>query len=316
MREIRHSEVKDFTDRDLQDVYAKVEDLDVVGIESFKDDFISHLASDPCIDGVALPWLETHDLVRLRMKEISIWAGINGHKKSTVLSQVLLWAAKEVRVGLASFEMPIHYTAKMMCKQAACSDTPPESYGHRFIDWAAKRFLWYRVLGGVEPIQCLGAIVAMAKRGAKIIAIDNLQFTGVTEDMVRERLFFNQLIGLAEALDIHIAIVHHVRKPERGGDEFVPSRFDVRGSSSLVDQAHLLFIVWHNKKRNRILRQQEMGLPLTEKDTEVLQQEEDLKLIVAKQRNAPFEGTIRLWECKGQSFKKHSKGKSLILEDV
>jgi len=36
MREIRHSEVKDFTDRDLQDVYAKVEDLDVVGMSHLK----------------------------------------------------------------------------------------------------------------------------------------------------------------------------------------------------------------------------------------------------------------------------------------
>lgn len=316
MRQIPQSEVQDFTDKDLQRIFGEVEDGDVVGIDQFKDIFLDHLTADPSLEGIPLPWAKTQTLARLRPAEISVWAGINGHKKSTVLSQCLLWASSKVKVGLASFEMPIHLTAKMMCKQAACTNNPPREYGERFTKWIEDRFYWYRVLGGVEPIQCLGAIHAMAKRGCKIIAIDNLQFTGVTEDIVRERLFFNQLIGLAESLNIHICIVHHVRKPERGGDEYVPTRFDVRGGGTIVDQAHVLFIVWHNKKKAEVIRKQDMGLTLTDKERQIIDEECDLKLVVAKQRNAGFEGTIALYETPGQAFKEYRKSPKLVMECI
>jgi len=311
---IPRREVEDFTDADLRNIYAEVEDVDVVSIDAFAEQFLSRLEESPTTTGIAFPWLATHDQVRFRLGEVSLVAGVNGHKKSTVLSQILLWAAKEVKVGLASFEMDIEDTAKLMAKQSVAVDTPSREFGQRFINWMTERFYWYRVLGGVSPIQCLGAIVAMARRGCKIIAIDNLQFTGVTEDAERERLFFNQLIGLASAMKIHICIIHHVRKPPTGGDEYVPTRFDVRGSSSLVDQVHLLMIVWHNKKRSRIKQKHEYGMPITPKEQEVIDNEPDLKLIVAKQRKAPFEGTIRLYESRGQAFRLGEHGQTPKME--
>jgi twinkle protein len=311
---IPRQEVEDFTDSDLREIYAKVEDVDVIGIEEFSDSFIERLSENPVTSGIALPWFETEDKVRLRMGEVSLIAGINGHMKSTVLSQILLWAAKDQPVGLASFEMDIEDTAKLMCKQSAAIDNVAPEYGKKFAAWLSGRFYWYRVLGGVSPIQCLGAIVAMARRGAKVIAIDNLQFTGVTEDNERERLWFNQIIGLASAMKIHICILHHVRKPQHGGDEYVPTRFDVRGSSSLVDQVHLLMIAWHNKRRSRILQKQEYGQPLDSRETDILQNECDFRLIVAKQRKAPFEGSIPLYLAPGQAFKFRKTGKPPTME--
>lgn len=316
MNVISHREVEDFTDKDLQSIYSQVEDLDVVGIESFSEDFLEHLESNPTQSGVCLPWSEVSDLVRLRPSEISVWAGINGHQKSTVLSQCLTYAAQHVKVGLASFEMPLVDTSKLMCQQSASSDHPPREYGERFIRWAKNRIYWYRVLGGVKPLQCLGAISAMAKRGCKVVAIDNLQFTGVTDDTERERLFFNQLVGLAEALKIHICVVHHVRKPERGGDEYVPTRFDVRGGGTITDQAHLLFIVWHNKLRKSALQKQEYRAQLTAREIEEVENGSDLKLIVAKQRSSEFEGTINLYQTAGRSFKKSKNGQKLFIEGI
>ena len=311
---IPRKEVEDFTDADLRDIYAQVEDVDVVSIDAFQDEFLDRLEQNVHTTGVGFPWPQTHDKVRFRMGEVSLVAGVNGHKKSTVLSQLLLWATQEVKVGLASFEMDIADTAKLMAKQAAAVDVPARQLGERFVQYIQDRFYWYRVLGGVTPIQCLGAVVAMARRGCKIIALDNLQFTGVTEDAERERLFFNQLIGLASAMQIHICVVHHVRKPHTGGDEYVPTRFDVRGSSSLVDQVHLLMIVWHNKRRARIKTKIEYGMTLDKREQEVIENEPDLKLIVAKQRKAPFEGTIQLYESKGQAFHFGKHGKPIRMD--
>jgi twinkle protein len=305
----------DFTDKDLQAIFAKSEAADVIGIDSFEDKFLARIRGGAGMSGFTLPWPDTHHQVRMQTGAVSLWCGINGHKKSTCISQVALHIARDVQVGIASFEMKLEDQAFMMCKQAAASDSVAESYARRFSEWVHDRVCWYRALGGVQPLEALGAIAAMADRGCKFIVVDNLQFCGVTDDIERERLFCNQLIGMAEAKDIHIAVVHHVRKPQSGGDEYLPTRFDVRGGGTIVDQAHMLFICWHNKKRARLVEALELGFTPNEKEQKLLD-EPDFKLVVAKQRHAPFEGTFKLWEGKGQTFKKRKDSRPVILEEI
>lgn len=296
----------DFTDADLQEIYRQSEAADVITIPQIRDEFLAEIQADPQATGYSLPWQDTEHLVRLRTGELSVWAGINGHKKSTVISQVAVHVAQHARVGVASFEMRLTDTAKMMCKQAGAVDDVTLDFAEDFLGWSDERIFLYRALGGVSALEALGCISAMADAGCKLIVVDNLQFCGVTDDIERERLFVNQLVGLADALNVHIAMVHHVRKPQSGGDEYIPTRFDVRGGGTIVDQAHLLFICWHNKKKAEYEKMQELGVPLGEKGAEVLKQP-NFKLIVAKQRHAPFEGTINLWEGKGQTFRRQSQ---------
>jgi twinkle protein len=314
MNRIPRREVEDFTDRDLQEIYAQVEELDVVGIDAFKDEFLASIEVQSEASGTPLPFPNTEDKLRLRETEVSVWAGINGHKKSTLLSQILVHAAKRHPVGLASFEMRLQDTAKMMCKQAAAVDVVAKEFAEDFISWSRDRIWWYRALGSVTPLQALGCVSAMAKRGVKLIALDNLQFMGVTDDPERERLFFNQLIGLAEALKVHIAIVHHTRKPQQGGDEYVPTRFDVRGGSTITDQAHLLIITWHNKIRAMAKRKMNDGIPLTEREAAEMSDGVDQRLIVAKQRHHHWEGTIALFEGPGQTFKRSESANSIRVD--
>jgi len=315
MNRIPRREVEDFTDKDLQEIYAQVEELDVVGIDAFKDDFLDSISIKTESYGTPLPWPNTDDKLRLRDGEVSVWAGINGHKKTTLLSQILVHAAQHHPVGLASFEMRLQDTAKMMCKQAAAVDVVAREFAEDFVEWSRGRIWWYRALGSVTPLQALGCVSAMAKRGVKLVALDNLQFMGVTDDSERERLFFNQLISLAEALKIHIAVVHHVRKPQQGGDEYVPTRFDVRGGSTITDQAHLLCITWHNKIRATAKRKMEDGFSLTEKEALQIAEGVDQRLIVAKQRHHNWEGTLALFEGPGQTFKR-SEGANNIRVDI
>jgi hypothetical protein len=56
-----------------------------------------------------------------------------------------------------------------------------------------------------------------------------------------------------------------------------------------------------------------MGEKLNEKEQLILA-EPDLKLIVAKQRNGPYEGHINLWEGKGLTFKKAEGHRSMHIE--
>jgi hypothetical protein len=40
-------------------------------------------------EGLTLPWLKTHDLIRLRDGEVSVWGGINGHGKALCLDTLI-----------------------------------------------------------------------------------------------------------------------------------------------------------------------------------------------------------------------------------
>lgn len=300
----------DFTNKDLQEIYRRSEAADVVALRTVEDELMERIHREPGSFGMPLPWRDLDDKIRLRTGEISVWAGINGHKKSTIISQVALHIAMDCPVGIASFEMKLTDTAHMMCKQVGAVDNVHEELAKDFLDWADNRLWMYRALGGVLPLEVLGAISALADKGCKLIVIDNLQFCGVTDDIEKERLFVNQLVGLSDALDVHIAVVHHVRKPASGGDEYVPTRFDVRGGGTIVDQAHYLFICWHNKQRATWQKFKAMGQTNPKLD-EKMKDEPDFKLILAKQRHAEFEGSIRLYQGKGQTFKRHETSESL-----
>ncbi|WP_051230185.1 AAA family ATPase [Haliea salexigens] len=304
----------DFTDQDLQAIYAETEFNSLRRPVEFRDQVLHRLQHPNEISGLKLPWSRTHTRVRLRSGEISIWAGINGHRKSTLLNQVALWASRDVTVGIASFEMPVEGLVHLMCQQGSGSPSPNPQWAGSMIDWLNTRMWFYDRLGSVPPLEVLGAIHAMANEGCKFVIVDSLSMCRVSDDMERERLFMSELVSLAKALDIHVALVHHVRKPGSGGDEYIPSRFDVKGNGAIVDLAQNLFIVWADKKRANLLRMQEMGVSLDAKSLEYLKDSSDQKLIVAKQRHGEFEGAIRLYHHPSRQFTENERRAEFLTE--
>ena len=111
----------------------------------------------------------------------------------------------------------------------------------------------------------------------------------------------SMLVQLAKGFNIHIALVHHARKPDKGGDEYMPTRFDALGSTSISQLSSILAIVWSDKKKQRLLDQQELGVELTAEDEEYLNRP-DTRIVVAKNRHIPFEGTIALWQHESRQF--------------
>jgi twinkle protein len=286
----------DFTDSRVHEFIAQQEAQEVRSGEHYRFALLERLNGSEALTGIPLPWANTHDKVRLRDGEVSIWAGINGHMKSSLLGQVALWAAREHKVGIMSFEMPVPVTLERLCMQAAGSMSPAVRFGNDFCSWMENRLWFYDRLDSVPPERVLGCVLHMARDlGIKLIVIDCLIFVkGITRDHEKESAFMSTLSALAKALQIHVALVHHIRKPERGGDEYIPTRFDVRGAGELVDMCSLLFIVWNDKKRRRLQQLQDQGISITSDDLEYLRDKPDQRLIVAKQRNGSFEGTIAL----------------------
>lgn len=304
---------EDFTNQELQAIFAKAESHAVRSIGEFTDQVLELIERPHEVRGIKLPWGKTHGLVRLRPKEASIWAGINGHRKTTLLNQVALWATREVPVGIASLEMPVEGLVKSMVTQAAGATSPTREFTTKLVQRLHRQMWFYDRIGSIPPIEALGAIHALSMAGCKLVVLDSLAMCRVTDDMERERLFMAELTSLAKALDIHIAVVHHVRKPQSGGDEFVPSRFDVKGSGAIVDIVQNLFICWANKARAEAERKVSLGYTLTDREQECLDKQPDQKLIVAKQRFAEFEGPISLWHHPSRQFVGDASGKPMHL---
>ena len=108
----------------------------------FLNEVKKRLANGVEVCGDKLPWPKTHEKVRLRPGEVSLWAGINGHGKSLVLGQVLLWLPGDVKILIASMEMQPAATIERMCKQSLGTGTPSDQYVDEFGDLTENIYIY------------------------------------------------------------------------------------------------------------------------------------------------------------------------------
>lgn len=259
----------------------------------WRDDLVRSTHSPDRIAGARLPWRKTHDLVRFRPEEVSLWQGINGHGKSQLLGQVAMClAAQDEPVCLASFEMKPLTSLKRMLRQVAKCDSPSANMAERLIDWLDKRFWFYDQAGTVTPAMIYKVVGYSAERlGCKHIVIDSMmKCVRGEEDKDGQKDFLDRLTALARDLKIHIHLVHHVRKTE--SEDKIPGKFDARGSMTISDQVDNFFTVWRNKAKERTVERQSRNGGIVEPD--VLAQP-DARLVCDKQRNGEWEGSIALW---------------------
>src|SRR5260221_6519766 len=92
----------DFAAFEAAPEYAKVQPA-----SNFVDEVIASLtAGHTEAAGAYSPWRKVDNVLRFRNGEVTVWAGINGHGKSLIASQVALFLQRQKqRVLIASFEM-------------------------------------------------------------------------------------------------------------------------------------------------------------------------------------------------------------------
>lgn len=251
-------------------------------------DVIDDLYGDTYDPGATLPWSKTHSNVKIRPGELSLWGGINGHKKSMLLGQVMIHImAQGEPVCIASMEMKPRKTMGRMTKQALGLIEPSEQFIKRFHHWTNKKLWLYDQTGTVKP----GRMFALARYcfehlKIKHMVIDSLMKCGIKkDDFEGQTRFIDQLCSLAKDNNAHVHMVLHARK---GADEYTkPGKFDIRGAGEIVDQADNLFMVWDNKRKYAEMKKQDPKPEIADQP--------DLLVMVEKQRNGDWEGSIALW---------------------
>lgn len=261
---------------------------------------LDRLASPNREKRVFMPWGKTHQLIQFRPGEVTVWGGPNGSGKSLVTGLVgLSLCAQEEKVAIASFEMKPMKTMERMGRQwthyslndnVVLSDPDLrrqaiDSY-EQFRDWTDDKLWLYDQQGTVHWKKVIAVARYCAKElGVTQFFIDSLMKCVAGEDDYNgQKAFVDECCSVARDENIHIHMIHHVKKPAT--DDHLPSKYDFKGSGAITDQPDNVIAVWRNKKKERA-KGSERAL---------LENKPDTMLIVDKQRNGEgWEGNIGLW---------------------
>ncbi len=255
---------------------------------SYQQSIIDSYYSDNPDPGCHLPWGKTHDHIKLRKGELSIWAGVNGHGKSMLLNQVCLsLMAQSERVCIASFEMKPIATLRRMTRQFVGVDEPTPAYICKFSEWTINRLWLYDQIGTIKSDRMIAVVrYCIQELNITHFVIDSLMKCGMgQDDYNKQKYFVDELSTLAKDTEAHIHLICHSRKGER--ETNVMSKFDIKGAGEISDMADNIFIVWKNKIKEAALNANDID-PKKEK-------EPDAMLICDKQRNGEWEGKVTLW---------------------
>lgn len=237
-------------------------------------------------DGL-LPWSKTHSQFQLRPGEVTLWAGINGHGKSLMLSMVMLGLiAQQRRVCIASFEMKPDVQLERMMRQTSGGDRPTEQWVDRAMGWLDGQLWFYDQQGTVDT----AAIFAVCKYAAERLRIEHIVIDSLMkcvkgeDDYNGQKALVDELTAIARDTGLHIHLVHHVRK--QGDERSPPNKFDAKGSGAITDQVDNVLLVWRNKGKEADARNPKKAIDDDAPDS---------MLICEKQRNGEWEGAVTLW---------------------
>lgn len=235
---------------------------------------------------VLMPWTKLKDRFAYRDSEVTIYAGNNGSGKSLITGMIALTLMSQGRKALiGSFEMKPVTTLTRMVRQFTNSRTPTIEQYEEFSRWVGDKLWFYDKQGEVNRKAVIGVgHFAATQYKIQDYFIDSLmKCVAGEDDFNAQKDFVSDCTNLARDTGLHVHLVHHIRKGQT--DEQVPQKVDMKGSGSIADQVDNVWMVWRNKKKERL---QEAGQP-------VQMEEPDAMLLCEKQRNGESEPRLRLW---------------------
>lgn len=260
---------------------------------SYHSDVFDYFINGEEVSGTPLPWYKVKHLLGLRHGEISIWAGINGHGKSQVMGHIVVDSiARGERWCVASMEFKPRKLLARMYRQASARSQPSlSSDGEALLEYFADRLWMFDVQGTAKADRILEVFgYAYRRYGVRQFLIDSLAKCGFGEDAYNEqKAFVDSLSDFARNNDVHVHLVCHSRK--RDDETKQPDKFDIKGTGALTDMVDNVFIIWRNKAKEKKIQE-----AVTDQSREHARSEEpDAIVACCKQRNAEWEGRIKLW---------------------
>lgn len=228
--------------------------------------------------------------LRFRPKEITCWSGYNGHRKSMLTSQVALdLAAQRQKTLVVSLEMAPVVTLARMTRQALGTAFPGRQQIAEFHRWTDERLWLFDHVGRLDVPNAIALCRYFAHElGGQHVFLDSfMKICGSEEKLDEQKEFVTGLCEVADETGLHLHVITHCRKPNSGDEGKRPSKYDIKGSGSISDQAHNVVIVWSNKAKQEKLER-------NPHDFDALA-EPDAVMACEKQRNGSWEGALKFW---------------------
>ena len=298
--------------------YLKANDVaqKVKGASEFLDEIEAEIASPVQNEFQTMPWQKTHAGFQFRAGEVTLYAGGNGGGKSMVTGQIAMGLIKQgQRVMIASFEMKPKRTLFRMLRQFAGEniDFPRYMDKARYLTNLILRMrgfahanLWlYDQQGTVSAQQVIAVSRYSAMElGVQHIFIDSLmKCVSGEDDYNAQKAFVDELTSLARDHNVHIHLIHHIRKLQ--SEEIKPNKNDIKGSGSISDQVDNVLMVWRNKKKEHEAQNGSVDPMIP-----------DAYLMCEKQRNGESEDWYSLWYLKdSQQFVENHDSVPMSFDD-
>lgn len=290
-----------FDEQDVIDFSAYMEETDhkqaIKGADLYAQALIDDFENPGVIRHRYMPWQKTRELIQFRPGEVTIWGGENGTGKSLVTGQIAISMADQgEKVCIASFEMKPKRTLGRMGRQwTGISLGEREFMDDRqrailvdlysqYRDWLKGKIWLYDKQGTVNWKN----VVAMTRYAAREIGctqifVDNLgKCVAGEDDYNGQKEFIDNVCAVARDEDVHVHVVHHVKKPTTKGAK--PDKYSFKGTGAITDQPDNVIVVWRNKEKE--------AKPPHSRSAD----DPDTLLIVDKQRNGEgTEGAVALW---------------------
>ena len=280
--------------------YLKANDVaqKVKGAGEFLDEIEAEIASPVEEVSQTMPWTKTHTGFQFRAGEVTLYAGGNGGGKSMITGQIAMGLIKQgQRVMIASFEMKPKRTLFRMLRQFAGEniDAPRYIDKNRYLSALIDRMrnfahvnLWLYDQQGTVTAQQVIAVsrYSAVELGVQHIFIDSLmKCVSGEDDYNAQKSFVDELTSLARDHNVHVHLIHHIRK--LASEEVKPNKNDIKGSGSISDQVDNVLMVWRNKKKEHDAQNGSVDPMIP-----------DAYLMCEKQRNGESEDWYSLWYLK------------------
>jgi len=241
------------TDAEIESYEARIEGGRIISLSDpeLQERIRARLRGDKEFIGDPFPWGRLTDDFRLRMGEMTVWAGYNGSGKSQLLGNIMAWLLPMKKVCIASMEMPLDMLAIRMYRQISGTNIPSPEYVEKINKKLEGRLFLYNVLGSITADRAFAlARYCADELGINHLVIDSMVKCGTGADgetNARQTRLVNTLQSIIQQKNMHIHLVHHLRKGTSEGH--LPNKFDLKGAGEIADLTDNLVLVWRNKPK-------------------------------------------------------------------
>lgn len=274
----------------LTEAHMKVKDASVF-IDELKEDIVN----PPKVVSCSMPWSKTINEFNFRPGEVTLYAGSNGGGKSLITGQIALGLIKQgEKVCIMSFEMKPKRTLMRMTRQFSGQDLDNlfikdrgaliNSYYDRLNKFTNEKLWLYDQQGTTNSKQVISvARYCAVELNITHIFIDSLmKCVSGEDDYNAQKSFVDELTALARDHNVHIHLIHHIRK--LSSEEVKPNKNDIKGTGAIADQVDNVLLMFRNKAKERKIR-----------NNETVENLPDAVLMCEKQRNGEVEDWYNLY---------------------